>query len=192
MQDASWPTEILGQARFDRYLRESDGVETRALSLYRHELDLAMHTFKLLALLEVALRNRICNLLEISEGPWDAALLRSLRGRTLAQLRKNQASVGASSSDSLMTAMNFGFWCALFEPALEPTLWNRHLSRIGKSTMPVSRREIARALDVAKKLRNRIAHHEPISKGGLQDQLASVWLVLAWLSDDLVAFAKTL
>ena len=192
MHDANWPTEVLGQARFERYLREADGVETSALSLYRHELHIAMHTFKLLALLEVALRNRICNLLELGSGPWDAVLVQSLRGQALTQLRRTQTSVGTSSRDSLMTAMNFGFWCALFEPALEPALWNKHLSRIGKSTMPLSRREIARALGVAKWLRNRIAHHEPIGNPGLQDQLASVWLVLAWLSDDLVAFAKTL
>ncbi|MEY4741397.1 MAG: hypothetical protein RL672_147 [Actinomycetota bacterium] len=192
MELQDWPSQVFSKPRFGRYLKSTRGDEVAALALYRTELHEAMQTFQLLSLLEVGLRNGVCSSLEIEGGLWHEVLGATLRGRNALQLQAAQKSRGSDSRDQMVTAMSFGFWCSLFSAPLEPVLWSRYLSKIGSAQESLPRRQIAGALWTANKLRNRIAHHEPIAKPNLSSQVHDIQRVIAWLSRDLAYFAESL
>jgi hypothetical protein len=68
--------------------------------------------------------------------------------------------------NDLIAQMNFGFWCAFFHKRYDTVLWHRKHAIIdvfpALSRDKRTRRYLEKQLFFIKKLRNRIAHHEPI------------------------------
>lgn len=122
---------------------------------------------------EIVTRNAVSEVLEArygSQWPWSGGFERSLpdpqKGynprRDLAGARKNRA-----ETSSVIPELNFYFWQSLFTGRHDSRLWSQSLNQAfpqmqAHQTVQHSRREIFETLEQIRRLRNRVAHHEPI------------------------------
>ncbi|PLR31095.1 hypothetical protein CYR23_16510 [Chimaeribacter arupi] len=126
-----------------------------------------------LHLCEVVIRNAVADALEAQYGdrwPWSPGFERSLpdpvmgysQRKDLFSARRNQQTTG-----KVIPELKFIFWQKLFTRRNDERLWNRYLRVVfpnSDSALAVSqqRQVIYDDLERVRKLRNRIAHHEPI------------------------------
>jgi hypothetical protein len=80
----------------------------------------------------------------------------------------------------VVAELNFGFWTGLIGPKYAD-LWRNHLVK-AFSRRPVQRAEVQTRLNSIRKLRNRVAHHEPILSRPLQRDMNQIFDTLSWLS----------
>lgn len=85
----------------------------------------------------------------------------------------------------VIAELAFKFWVNLFTARFDRRLWNKHL----QSTFPnlpaslpltLARQTIHQDLDQIRKLRNRIAHHEPIFLRDIHEDHTRVNRLIAW------------
>lgn len=171
--------DIFSAERMQKYVQACGGNTRRAMTLYRYNLQLSQEMFTLVSCFEVALRNRIDRQLKASLGnDWlrDAILPggalfydnRVEKTRKIIEKAYNeQMREGIYTHSKLLSEMEFGVWKYMFSNAVY-TLMGQTLLRIFPNK-PTSTRQhrydnsyVFQELDYINKLRNRIAHHEPI------------------------------
>ncbi|WP_050512926.1 hypothetical protein [Pseudomonas savastanoi] len=132
---------------------------------------------------EVLVRNAVAEVLTATYGPqwpWNNGFFLSLpnpsspsafkpRTAVLAACRKAEDLAGADtpSTDKAIAEMSFAFWQSMFTARYDHGLWANHLKTVfpnAPASMPNHeiRSKIHKSLESIRKLRNRIAHHEPI------------------------------
>lgn len=144
-----------------------------ALELYAWNAAVSGAFMMPLHICEVSLRNAVSDALEAVYGPqwpWEAVFEYSLPSKQRAYSPKRDL---ISARDSLTTVgqvipeLKFAFWQHMFTGRHDTRLWNAHLLTVMPNldaTQPVSdlRLNIHGSLETIRRLRNRIAHHEPI------------------------------
>lgn len=160
-----------------------------ALALYAWNAQVAAAMLAPLHLCEVVLRNAVSDALESVYGhrwPWSAGFVQSLPDpatgynprRDLVFAREGRASPG-----KVIAELPFFFWQNLFTKRFELRLWSAHLFEVMPyldKTQEVSmlRRLLFDELEQVRKLRNRIAHHEPVFKRNLEADFQRIsWLI---------------
>jgi len=140
-----------------------------ALELYAWNAKVSGALMTPLQVCEVTVRNAVADALEALYGPlwpWSATFERSLpAGPMVSTLR--QARDGCSSACKVIPELSFHFWQRMFTSRYDVRIWQPHLLRVFPNldaTQPVChhRQAIYGGLEQVRKLRNRIAHHEPI------------------------------
>jgi len=158
--------------RLARYVAATGGDLARAIELYEMNLALSEALFGVLHGLEVAVRNSLHHALSSDVGhpdwlhdghplPFPAVPSLSLTGpmnKMLAGARMN-AGTGAPVG-KVIAELTLGFWVNLVSNHFDE-LWRRSLYRAFPGAT-VRRQIIHWRLDTIRRLRNRIAHHEPI------------------------------
>ncbi|MBR7018232.1 MAG: Abi family protein [Prevotella sp.] len=140
--------ELFSAKRMQKYLAACNNDTRRAMTLYRYNLRLSQEMFTIISCFEVVLRNRI-----------DKEMV-SQRGNDW--LREDNY-----SHSKLLSEMEFGVWKYMFSNAAY-ALMGQRLLRIFPNKPTSSRQHrydntyVFQELDYINKLRNRIAHHEPI------------------------------
>lgn len=171
--------DIISQKRMQKYLLACNNDSKRAMTLYRYNLKLSQEMFTLISCFEVALRNKIDKQLTTNLGnDWlrDAVIpngrlyydLRVEKTRKIIEKAYNELMRSHTYSHSkLLSAMEFGVWKYMFSNVIY-ALMGQTLLRVFPNK-PISTRQhqydnsyIFQELDYINKLRNRIAHHEPI------------------------------
>jgi len=171
--------DIISQKRMQKYLLACNNDSKRAMTLYRYNLKLSQEMFTLISCFEVALRNKIDKQLTANLGnDWlrDAVIpngrlyydLRVEKTRKIIEKAYNELMRSNTYSHSkLLSAMEFGVWKYMFSNVIY-ALMGQTLLRVFPNK-PTSTRQhqydnsyIFQELDYINKLRNRIAHHEPI------------------------------
>lgn len=170
----------LTHERLRKYLARTDNDVGKALALYEwnHEVGAVLTTT--MQQLEVCLRNKISDALsarsfEIKHGPnWHTSVklkhsttdLRSEWERVADKARENRNGFDPALPD-FVAAATLGFWRELCKPAYAGVFWGKrvatyfpNISITGDTRTLLT--EIHRRVDLILKLRNRIAHHEPI------------------------------
>ncbi|MBQ8867267.1 MAG: Abi family protein [Bacteroidaceae bacterium] len=165
--------------RLNRYVTACNGDTRKAMTLYRYNLRLSQELFTLISCFEVTLRNRIDRHLKTRLGnDWlrDAILPNGALyyDRRVEKTRKiiekvynEQMRQGVYSHSKLLSEMEFGVWKYMFSNVVY-ALMGQTLLRIFPRKPTSSRQHqydnsyIFQELDYINKLRNRIAHHEPI------------------------------
>lgn len=162
----------LSEARFRRYLRDSQDDEMDAIRLYRWNSLLSQALYLPLQTWEVALRNKL-NLYLCSKfsarWPHNESARRQLKSsemrkltESIARQRVNRASDDVST-DSIVADLSAGFWVALLSKGYEvPFTWRRDLRKVFSGNPIFERDRAYRACSGLLDLRNRVAHHEPI------------------------------
>ena len=100
-----------------------------------------------------------------------------------------------------MAALSFGFWVSLLGSGgrmdpdgrranYEMTLWRPALRRAFPHRTPLTRKQAHRPLNALRKLRNRIAHHEPIFARPLLEDHQRILEVTGWISPGVQAWVK--
>jgi hypothetical protein len=90
----------------------------------------------------------------------------------------------------VVAELSFGFWTGLTGPKYD-VLWRDHLVKFFPSR-PVQRTEVQTRLNSIRKLRNRIAHHEPILfSGRLQKYVNQIFDTISWMSPIMVRWVRS-
>jgi len=159
-------------ARLSRYMRATGGDQAKALKLYEDNIAVSEALFGFLHSLEVAVRNSLHY--EMHTALRGVDWLRDglpLPWRTIPRLRftvpmngmvndARQAAGAGAPIGKVIAELPFGFWPSLLSGQFHP-LWSACLHKAFPHAH-VPRRDVHWRLEVIRRLRNRIAHHEPI------------------------------
>lgn len=177
--------------------------DSQAAALYAWNAQMSAAFMVPLHICEVTVRNAVSEALERVHGPrwpWQTGFQ--------ASLPSVPAYIGYSPRDDLQKVANeqpttgkvipelkFVFWEQMFTKRHDLRLWNAHIKSIFPEHLPSMtvrdlRKRIYSDLDAIRKLRNRIAHHEPIFKRNLADEFNRILdlvrlrsaLVESWLT----------
>jgi hypothetical protein len=156
-----------------------------ALALYAWNAQVSAALLAPLHICEVVVRNSVADALEMVYGamwPWSPGFEQSLPApgigysprKDLQDVRRIQTSTG-----KVIPELKFVFWQKMFTSRHDNRLWNTHLMRVLPNLPPAKpvgqlRREIYDSLEEIRKLRNRIAHHEPIFARNLSGDLQRI------------------
>lgn len=194
---SSW----FGPERMRRYLMASDSDETRAASLYRWNAAMAAAFFEALGYLEVILRNAMHRQLSLWHhrrgrvGEWYDDPTRVLDDRCagdIAYARQRIARRGAPEAPGRVVAeLTLGFWRFLLDQRHQQILWAQALHRAFPG-LPIRRRgEVQRPVNRLHRLRNRIAHHEPIHHEDLAGLHNDLLMVVGWIDPNAAAWLES-
>lgn len=154
-----------------------------AVSLYAWNALISGALLPPLHLCEVAIRNAVSDALEALYGarwPWNATFERSLPRQggpgynALNDLQ--QARNKVPTTGQVITELKFVFWEKMLTSRHDGRVWNSHLLRVFPNlnqakSVATLRLEIHNDLKKIRLLRNRIAHHEPIFRRNLRNDL---------------------
>lgn len=200
---------VMSSKRMRRYLNACDGDKRKAQTLYRLNLRLSQEMFTVISCYEVALRNAIDRIMTSSLGKdWlrDAILpggifdnpLLSSTVRIIYRSCNKLITNGKYSSSKMLSAMEFGIWKYMFSaPQYRAT--GRRLLQIfpnkpkSSAKIQLNNQYIYNELDAINRVRNRIAHHEPIcflygqetvSTAYLQNCYKRIITLFSWMNID--------
>ena len=201
----SWPKDLLDDIeasfsleRLGTYLTVAQGDREQALQLYTWNTTVSAAFYGPLQGLEVALRNALHRELTrlYGEAWYDnpAAGLDLGGTERLAVAKRKIKPAGRTVTPSkLVATLSFGFWVSLLGSGgrldaagrranYEMTLWRPALRRAFPQRTPLTRIQAYQPLNALRKLRNRIAHHEPIFARPLLEDHERIVEVTGWIS----------
>ncbi len=178
------------EARLGRYLEWASGNPATAVQLYTLNAKLSEALYIPLQALELSLRNRIHDAMRQQFGEeWlldgspclHEKQMQKVR-RALVELTLNRK---AHTSEQVLSTLSFGFWTALLGTEYE-ALWRKTLHQIASKPngKRVPRKSLSGPLTTIRKLRNRIAHHEPILHYNLPRHHDDIQQIIGWLSPE--------
>jgi hypothetical protein len=186
----------LSPERLATYLRATQGDMDGALALHVRNAALGSAFFGPLQALEVALRNAMHRELSAAYGThWWAApglVLDWRAGQTLADTQAELTKHRKTGVADVVGALSFGFWVALLTRGgpisrtatrtadYEAALWRPALRKAFPHAR-LNRKSAHQTLDDLRRLRNRIAHHEPIFQRNLASDWTAIETVLGWI-----------
>lgn len=183
----------LSAARVGTYETATTAVQllSGALALYAWNAQVSAAMLAPLHLCEVVVRNAVSDALAAIYGadwPWSTTFITSLPNpsmgfnptKDLITARHNKATTGR-----VIPELKFVFWQTMFTSRFDVRIWNPHLRAVMPHLDPAKsvqqlRGLIYTELEQLRKLRNRIAHHEPIFMRNLTDDFQKI--------HDLIAF----
>jgi len=179
--------DILSADRFSTYLLWAANDVALGERLYSYNVQLSADFYSSLHMLEIALRNKCDEVITAAHGAnWlddNAVLVDPYQRKCVADARAMLQREGKPATHGQMVAeLNFGFWSSLFGSASNH-LWGQILRRIFK-TGGLKRKDVAQKLRDLRRLRNRIAHYEPILAQPIPQLHADVLTLTSWMSVD--------
>jgi hypothetical protein len=178
----------LSPDRFGRYINDVGGDKTGALRRYVFNTAVSEAFYTPLQGLEVSLRNAFNLQLNNAFGAdWYAA------GRVAAfehplPVMLAEAEAELVSQDKAVTQggvvaeLSFGFWVNMLGPRYDPSLWRPALRKaFPNRPRGTERKQIGKALNSIRRLRNRVAHHEPILMRNLRRDHRDILDLIAWI-----------
>jgi hypothetical protein len=172
-------------ATYDAAAGVTGNEDSAALELYAWNARVSAALLAPLHICEVVVRNSVADALETVYGarwPWSSVFELSLPApgigysprKDLQGVRKHQNSTG-----KVIPELKFVFWQKMFTSRHDSRVRNPHLMRILPGLDPAKpvgrlRHEIYDDLEEFRKLRNRIAHHEPIFTRNLLGDLQGI------------------
>ena len=200
---------VMSPKRMRRYLQACGGDKRKAQTLYRLNLRLSQEMFTVICCYEVALRNAIdrimCAALGMDwlrdaimpGGIFDSPRLASTN-RILKKAYGELINMRKYSNSKMLSAMEFGVWKYMFSATQYRATGKRLLGAFPnkpKSSVSIqyNNQYIFNELDAVNRLRNRIAHHEPvcflqdsetISTAHLRDCYVRIMTLFSWMGID--------
>lgn len=173
--------------RLAPYVRAA-GTVPAALRLHRWNTAISAAFFEDLANLEVVLRNALderlqaWHLAQHGNGDWwddPGGVLEPQRHEDVAAAKVRVKKT--LTHGRVLAELTFGFWRFLLSGRYEATLWTPVLRHAFPHLKPASRRMVGEPAERLNRLRNRIAHHEPIHGMALAALHADVLAVAAMI-----------
>lgn len=172
--------------------------EQYAVELYKMNILICEELYAFISCIEVCLRNKIHNkMIEITQNenwfntvPW-----LDIHKKGLEDAKKPKYSnEPAPSANDVVSRLNFGFWCHIFDAAYEQVLWISCLRFIFPNYIgSPNRKHVASAFKKLLKIRNRIAHFEPVIKdeGELLKIYNQMVEVMNWICPEVYNWFET-
>jgi hypothetical protein len=178
--------KTLSHSRLSTYRSVVGDNDTKALELYAWNTAVSAALYVPLQGLEVSLRNTMAAQLTVFKGTsWFEQLpfLRSVEQQQIMVAKDELEKRGRPCTDCrLIAELSFGFWVALLGKSYTHSLWTTALR---KGFAPkLDNKVLYQKLDHLRRLRNRIAHHEPIFRRDLHADHASILTVVGWICQD--------
>jgi hypothetical protein len=164
---------------------EADYLPVAALELYDWNAQVSGAFMAPLHICEVVMRNAVSDALTSVYGalwPWSPVFEASLPAPPFGynprrDLQRNRAA--HPTTGKVIPELKFVFWQKMFTSRHDGRVWSPHLMQVlpnldRTKTVAQLRGEIYHDLEHVRLLRNRIAHHEPIFKRPLRDDLYKV------------------
>jgi hypothetical protein len=194
--------EAISAARLGTYIRHAHRNLRLALDLYAWNAHAGAALHPLLQVNEITLRNAIDRALTSQFGvawPYSAGFLRSLprRDRTTfescrSRLERSLRVVRATTGD-VVAAQSYWFWVMLLNARFEQRIWSRELARsFPHAPPPVTRAVLYTNAEMVRRLRNRIAHHEPLLDYDIPGAYRRAIAMVRWISPAKAAWAARL
>lgn len=193
--------KAISPQRFSRYLQASHGDEQKALALYQLNAELGASFWVDLMWLEITLRNSINAELSASftdhwfQAPAFTDRLGDVPRKFLAQSVEasthSSASASGYAAGKIIANLTFGFWTGLVSKHYTHSLWIPSLRKMFDISSAPDRAAIHQALESARRLRNRIAHHEPIFHLNLMSLNSSIAGLLTALNPTVASLVKS-
>jgi hypothetical protein len=140
---------------------------------------------------EIALRNRINDFLIYKYGsrwPFNQRLTRNLKSADRTRLdeainrQAQQRGVRWPSTDSIVADLSAGFWVSLLTKSYDvPFSWRYNITRVFPNCGQPNRESLWQACDRLLKIRNRVAHHEPIFHFVMPDMCNDLETIIGYL-----------
>ncbi len=193
---------ILSAPRFATYLRETGNDRTRALSLYHWNLQVSAAFLIPLHVVEITLRNAIVEAIEATHGgtwPWTEGFIRSLTDprapayspkRDLWNCARQQPTAG-----KVVAELKFVFWEKMLTSRHQGRLWDNQFFVVFPDaprgvTSSQRRSELRADIEEIRRLRNRIAHHEPIFSRSLDRDFERIIRCIRWRNDTTASWVE--
>lgn len=187
----------LSPARTSTYLhalRDRPPFLGKALDLYVWNSQLGAALMTPISTCEVVIRNSVDDALSALYGlrwPWNAGFYSALNttGRdALVKARNGQPTTG-----KVIAELSFGFWENMFKASFDAALWNPYLNVVLPNlpvgqTVQQSRFHVRQELDKLRRLRNRIAHHEPLLAINATNYLQDIQQLISYRCVDTAAW----
>lgn len=177
------------QARLGPYLTETGNDYALAEELYVWNLRVSGAFHEVLGVFEVVLRNALCEQLRHwhgkRTGTWlddptstfDARRIEQIKAACQALSQKGKP----LTEGHIVAELSFGFWRFLLSKRYQNTLWAPHLRKAFPGMRTQRREVVYKHVEALLKLRNRIAHHEPIHRFPLAGLHDAMLLVTSWI-----------
>jgi len=163
--------QVLSHPRMSTYSVASGVTDNSdALTLYVWNSAISSAFFSSLQICEVAVRNAVACALEMKYGPawpWDANFIKTLKQPMKEELKKAKDGIPTGMTGKVIAELKFHFWCQMFTSGQDQHIWKSYLHVVFPNLpAPLSvlgaRALLHQYLNIVRKFRNRIAHHEPI------------------------------
>jgi hypothetical protein len=177
--------------------RAGEDQTVAALRLYRWNVEVSAALMVPIHLCEVAIRNAASDALTAVYGPrwpWSRSLAQALpaaSARRYSATRDLAATARAHpTTGKVIPELKFVFWEKLFTSRHDQRLWRQHLHTVlpnldTTKTIATLRNDIRADLGQIRELRNRIAHHEPIFRRQLADDLDALRRLVGYRSTEM-------
>lgn len=183
-------SKTLSTERFERYLAMCNNNAHSAIDLYSINVLLSERLYCGLHMLEVTLRNVIDNALSSAyHSEWyndDTIVTLPLQKKLIAEAKKKLGRFKHNySRGHVIAELNLGFWTSFFHSEYE-TLWQQTLYKIARTAegKHYKRKYFSKRLSDIRNLRNRVAHHEPITHLNLKLLYQDIVDVISALSPE--------
>lgn len=185
----------LGVARLRDYLELASGDTENALAIYRWNSKVSSSLFEVLAVVEISLRTALDRSMQMQfTGVQDWLMDFSDPGVGLNVITQSKISAATNrirkrglqpTHELVLSELNFGFWTYLLARNYESVLWTPALRHAFPGLEPANRAVAFQSVLRLRRLRNLIAHHEPIYARDLHHDLNEALIFLSWLSPQL-------
>ena len=180
---------VLSEARLSTY-RAVTADHEQALALYMWNAEVSAAFMVPLHICEVSTRNGVADVLSVVYGdrwPWSAGFVRSLTDPRMGFSPTREINTVAErfeTTGKVIPELKFVFWQKLFTSRFDGRLWEPHLlaafPHLDSALAAKHHRSVLYDdLEVVRRLRNRIAHHEPIFSRDLASDLETICQLVA-------------
>ncbi|WP_331756109.1 hypothetical protein OH791_38760 (plasmid) [Streptomyces anulatus] len=172
--------------------RAAAGSQSAAVDLYRWNIAVSAAVYEGLHLLEVVLRNAMHDQLVIwhqstgNGGRWmddRNGILEDKARKDIATARARTRKPSPTEGHAV-AELTFGFWRYLLARRYQDNLWRLAVRHAFPHLQPQTRSEVEKPLIRLHKLRNRIAHLEPVHRRDLLDDRQDILTVLGYICPD--------
>lgn len=181
---------FLSAERLATYLRAAENNQKQATDLYIENLDQSRVLYSKLHWLEVGLRTAMNRQLSQKYGAeWFHNPHIGLNEKDISQIEKAKEQLAKENkpltNSNIIAQLSFGFWVNLFNYPYD-TLWRHCLRRtFAPQTGVLERKRISGTLHPILKLRNRIAHYEPILSYDLLKMQQDIVDIVHWIEPNI-------
>jgi hypothetical protein len=184
----------LTRERLEKYLSATNQDLDAALKLYEENSRLSEAFYTPLQSVEICLRNCLHEQLTTSYGEeWyrnQATPLaqdsRRMIFDVIDQLRKNRE---PEIPGKVVAELKFAFWIGLLGPGYDSTLWRGGLYKAFLAAGGKPRKTVHSRLNVIRRFRNRVAHHEPIFDRQLFQMHSEIIDAIRWMCRETASWA---
>ncbi|MEI4273195.1 hypothetical protein TEK04_15825 [Klenkia sp. LSe6-5] len=191
--------------RYRHYLNAANGHHGTAIDLYHWNTEVSGAWMEVFAALEVVLRNAVDATLTQLEVPatarmrphdgwWfgDSTILTE-KGLAVFRATRDRLRVPEQGDrDKVLAQLSFGFWSGLFGPEYDE-LFRHHLKNTfsARPDKGFERKSVSSRLEDLRKLRNSVAHHQPVHRQPLAELHEQALELIGWIDPDAQAWTES-